>query len=284
MRFSVRFVFASSLAVALAVPAKAEPPRSSGAASDGTTFDQAVPEAIDPRYVAPPASLTTSEVASLQYQLADWAQLGRYRKDNAALPKPLGSERRVVFYGDSITEGWGANGAPFFPGKPYVNRGISGQTTAQMLLRFRQDVIELDPAAVVILAGTNDLAGNTGYATLAMIEDNLRSMTELAQAHDIRVVLSSVLPVADYPWRPGVRPAAKVRALNAWLRDYAQARGVTYLDYHAAMSNAEGGLDARLAADGVHPTPAGYAVMAPLAEAAVEEALGNQSSATSRAQ
>jgi lysophospholipase L1-like esterase len=271
MRLAARLVLAATIALALAASAKAGRQQSRSPAPDGVA-----PEAIDPRYIAAPTSLTSQDLASLQNLLADWARLGRYRKDNAALPPPLAGERRVVFYGDSITEGWGADGVPFFPGKPYVNRGISGQTTAQMLVRFRQDVIELDPAAVVILAGTNDLAGNTGYATLAMIEDNLRSMTELAQAHGIRVVLSSVLPVTDYPWRPGVRPAAKVRALNAWLRDYARTHDATWLDYHAAMSNAEGGLDARLAADGVHPTPAGYAVMAPLAQAALEEALEKQ--------
>lgn len=268
MRFAVRLVLAATVVLALATAAKAEPPV--------PVPEGVAPGAIDSRYVAAPATLTPGDVASLQYLLADWAQLGRYRKDNAALPPPPAGERRVVFYGDSITEGWGANGVPFFPGKPYVNRGISGQTTAQMLVRFRQDVIALHPTVVVILAGTNDLAGNTGYATLEMIEDNLRSMTELAQAHGIRVVLSSVLPVTDYPWRPGVRPAAKVRALNAWLRDHAQVHDAIYLDYHAAMSNADGGLDAHLATDGVHPTPAGYAVMAPLAQAAVEEALRKQ--------
>ncbi|MGH8062103.1 MAG: SGNH/GDSL hydrolase family protein [Pseudoxanthomonas sp.] len=274
MRFAISLVFAATVALALAASAKAEHAQSSLSTPDETAPDEVASKAIDSRYVAAPASLSAQDVASLQQLLADWAQLGRYRKANAALSPPLAGERRVVFYGDSITEGWGAGEALFFPGKPYVNRGVSGQTTAQMLVRFRQDVIELHPAAVVILAGTNDLAGNTGYATLAMIEDNLRSMTELAQAHGIRVVLSSVLPVADYPWRPGVRPAAKVRTLNAWMRGYAQAHDATYIDYHAAMSNAEGGLDARLAADGVHPTPAGYAVMAPLAQAALKQALG----------
>jgi acyl-CoA thioesterase-1 len=154
-----------------------------------------------------------------------------------------------------------------------VNRGIAGQTTAQMLVRFRQDVIALKPAVVVILAGTNDIAGNTGAATQAMIEDNLHSMVELAKANGIAVVLSSVLPVSDYPWRPGVQPAAKVRALNAALRAYAQQHSLVWLDYHAAMANAEGGLDPPLAKDGVHPTPAGYARMVPLAEASIQQAL-----------
>lgn len=238
--------------------------------------DGATAQANDPLYVAAPASLKPDQIASLQQRLVDWPQLARYRGENAALPPPAPGERRVVFYGDSITDGWGRTaGTRFFPGKPYVNRGISGQTTAQMLVRFRQDVIELKPAAVVILAGTNDIAGNTGPATLDMIEGNLRSMAELARANGIRVVLASVLPVSDYPWRPGLHPANTVRALNTRLRDYARDSGAVYLDYHAAMSNAEGGLDADLAADGVHPTPAGYERMAPLAQRAIDEALAS---------
>ena len=201
----------------------------------------------------------------------DYGQLGRYREANAALRAPAPDENRVVFFGDSITDGWRLDES--FPGKPYVNRGISGQTTAQMLLRFRQDVIGLKPAAVVILAGTNDIAGNTGTATQAMIEDNLQSMAELARAHGIRVVLASVLPVSDYPWRPGLQPADKVRRLNAWIGDYARRSGATYLDYWSALADAQGGMDAKLAADGVHPTPAGYAVMAPLAQKAIDRAL-----------
>lgn len=231
--------------------------------------------AVDPDYVAPAASLAPERVQVLQQRLLDWPGLARYREDNARLP--ANEAGRVVFYGDSITDGWGrVTGTSFFPGKPYVNRGISGQTTAQMLVRFRQDVIALNPDAVVILAGTNDIAGNTGPATQQMIEDNLRSMTELAQAHGIRVVLASVLPASAYPWRPGYRPAAPIRALNRWIESYARESGAVYLDYHRAMANADGGLDARLAADGVHPTPAGYAVMAPLAQRAIEEALGRK--------
>lgn len=240
----------------------------------GTLAAQDAPVATDPLLVAPADSLRPEQVRSLQQRLADWPQLSRYRADNAALPAPAKGERRVVFYGDSITDGWGrVQGTTFFPGKPYVNRGISGQTTAQMLLRFRQDVIELKPAAVVILAGTNDIAGNTGVATQAMIEDNLQSMAELARAQGIRVVLASVLPVGDYPWRPGLQPADKVRRLNAWIRDYARRSGATYLDYWSALANAQGGMDAKLAADGVHPTPAGYAVMAPLAQKAIDRVL-----------
>ena len=143
---------------------------------------------------------------------------------------------------------------------------------AQMLLRFQQDVIALKPAVVVILAGTNDIAGNTGPTTQAMIEDNLHAMVELAQAHNIRIVLASVLPVSDYPWQPGVQPAGKVTALNRALRAYAEQQGLVYLDYHTAMTNKDGGLDPELAADGVHPTAAGYAKMVPLAEAAIARA------------
>ncbi|MBU6248831.1 MAG: SGNH/GDSL hydrolase family protein [Xanthomonadaceae bacterium] len=230
--------------------------------------------AINPLYTAPPASLTPAQVATMQALLADWPQLARYRAEDARLPAPTPGERRVVFYGDSITDAWGrAAGTTFFPGQPYINRGISGQTTAQMVVRFRQDVIDLHPAAVVILAGTNDIAGNTGLASLPMIEDNLRTMTELASVHGIRVILASVLPTTDYPWHPGLAPAGRIRALNAWLKAYAKAQGAVYLDYYRALVNARGGMDRRYAADGVHPTPAGYAVMAPLARAAIASAL-----------
>ncbi|EIL96785.1 SGNH/GDSL hydrolase family protein [Rhodanobacter thiooxydans] len=254
----------------------AVPLQASGQAAAATS---APPVAINPLYTMPPASLTAEQVAAMQQQLLDWPQLGRYRDDNAQLPAPRPGTARVVFFGDSITDAWGrAEGTHFFPGKPYVNRGISGQTTAQMLLRFRQDVIALRPAAVVLLAGTNDLAGNTGLASLPMIEDNLRSMTELAQANHIRVILASVLPVSDYPWHPGLQPAGKVRALNAWLKAYAASSGATYLDYYGALANAQGGMDPDLAGDGVHPTPAGYAIMAPLAQQAIERALAKRRS------
>jgi len=228
----------------------------------------------DPTYLAAPETLTPEQVAQMQKRLLDWPQLARYRDENAALAPAAEGVRRVVFYGDSITEGWGPTGSSrFFRGKPYVNRGISGQTTAQMLVRFRQDVIDLKPAVVVILAGTNDIAGNTGPATQQMIEDNLHSMVELAKAHGIAVVLSSVLPVSAYPWRPGSHPADQVRALNAALQAYASQQGLVWLDYYAAMANAAGGLDPNLARDGVHPTDAGYAIMAPMAEHAIARAL-----------
>ena len=175
--------------------------------------------------------------------------------------------------GNSITDAWAQYFDSMFPGKPYVGRGISGQTTPQMLVRFRQDVIALKPAVVVILAGTNDIAGNTGPSTLEMIEDNLASMTELAQANGIRVVLSSVLPVFDYPWKPGLEPAPKIVALNAWIRNYATAHGAIYLDYYTAVADERGGMRSNLSTDGVHPNEAGYRVMAPLAEQAIARAL-----------
>jgi lysophospholipase L1-like esterase len=203
----------------------------------------------------------------------DWARLGRYREENAALGPPRRGEERVVFMGDSIVEGWAPYFAAMFPGKPYVARGISGQTTPQMLVRFRQDVVALKPRVVVILAGTNDIAENTGPATLEMIENNLASMTELAQASGIRVVLASVLPAFRYRWRPELEPARIIVALNTWIRDYAVSHGAVYLDFHTAMVDERQGLRGELSADGVHPHEAGYRVMAPLAERAIAQAL-----------
>jgi lysophospholipase L1-like esterase len=200
----------------------------------------------------------------------DWAYLKRYQQENTQLAP---SNDRVVFMGNSITEGWAKLFPTLFPGKPYIGRGISGQTTPQMLVRFRQDVIALKPKVVVILAGTNDIAGNTGPSTIEMIEDNVASMTEVAQANGIGVVLSAVLPVYDYPWKPGLEPASKIMALNAWMKDFAGRRGAIYLDYHSAMQDARHGLKAELTYDGVHPNEAGYRVMAPLAERAIQEAL-----------
>ena len=203
----------------------------------------------------------------------DWPNLQRYRDANAALPAPAAGENRVVFMGNSITEGWQKYFGDQFRGKPYVNRGIGGQTTPQMLVRFRQDVIALKPKVVVILAGTNDIAGNTGPSTIEMIEDNLAGMTELAMAHRIRVVLCSVLPVFDYPWRPGLEPAPKIVAVNAWMRRYADSTGNVYVDFHGAMADARQGMRAELATDGVHPNEAGYRVMAPLVERGIAAAL-----------
>lgn len=203
--------------------------------------------------------------------LADFGGLTRFKQADVALGPAAAGEDRVVFMGDSITAGWKIDES--FPGKPYVNRGIGGQTTPQMLVRFRQDVIDLKPKAVVILAGINDIAGNTGPMTLHETEENLASMAELADANGIRVVLCSVTPAFDFPWAPGLEPGPKVVALNAWLKSYAAQKDFVYVDYYAAMKDDRGGLPPALSSDGVHPLPAGYAIMTPLAEAGIEKAL-----------
>jgi lysophospholipase L1-like esterase len=203
----------------------------------------------------------------------DWADLARYQDDNQKIGLPAKGEKRIVFMGNSITAGWSNNMPDFFAGKPYVNRGISGQTTPQMLIRFRPDVVNLKPAGVVILAGINDIAGNTGPSTQKMIEDNLSSMVEIAKANGIRVVLSSVLPAYDFPWKAGMQPAEKVIALNTWIKNYAAANGCVYLDYFSPMVDERHGLKAEYTYDGVHPNLAGYQLMAPLAEKAIQESL-----------
>jgi lysophospholipase L1-like esterase len=216
-----------------------------------------------------------------QALMNDFGELSRYQSANAALAVPLAGENRVVFYGDSITDAW--NLAKTFPQKPYVNRGISGQTTSQMLLRFRQDVVNLRPKVVVILAGTNDIAGNTGPMTLEAIESNFASMAEIARANGIRVVFSSVLPVHNYTAKSEdffpLRPLVKIEALNLWLKQYCAAHGDIYLDYYVAMVDTGGLLKREYAEDGLHPNDAGYAVMVPLAEAAIQKALLQESAA-----
>jgi lysophospholipase L1-like esterase len=203
----------------------------------------------------------------------EWAYLSRYRDADAKLGPPGPADHRVIFLGDSIIELWGETDANFFANKSYVNRGIGGQTTSQMLVRFRQDVIGLEPAAVVILGGTNDIAENGGMTTLEAIEENLESMVELAQLHGIHVVLASVLPALDYPWRRGLKPADKIAALNLWIESYCARKNLVYLDFYQAMADANRGLRTGLSDDGVHPTVAGYSVMGPLAEAAIRRAL-----------
>jgi len=221
---------------------------------------------------------TAKEIAGMKAQLADWPNLARYRDENAALAPVTAGEQRVVFYGDSITDGWGRRSetGTFFPGKPYVNRGISGQTTPQMVVRFRQDVIDLHPAAVLILAGTNDVAGNTGPMTPEMTEDNFRSMADLAHANGIKVILASITPAFDYPWKHGLEPAPKIRAINAWLKDYCDQHGYTYLDYYTSLTDSDGGMKPGISFDGVHPNEKGYAIMAPLAQAAIDKTLAAQ--------
>jgi acyl-CoA thioesterase-1 len=194
---------------------------------------------------------------------ADWANLAKYRDADARLGAPAPGERRTVFFGDSITEYW--NLGESFPGMGYIDRGIAGQTTPQMRQRFEQDVLALKPAVVVILAGTNDIAGNTGPTTNESIEENLRSFAETAKASGITVVLASILPTARYGWKPKVEPVERILAVNSWIKDYAGKNGLVYLDYYSALVDAKRGLKAELSGDGVHPNKAGYAVMAPLA-------------------
>ncbi|RTY73523.1 acylhydrolase [Flavobacterium sp. ZB4P23] len=206
-------------------------------------------------------------------QAQDWPNLSKYQEQNVALKPPAAGQQRIVFMGDSITEFWSATNSEYFSGKPYINRGISGQTTPQMLIRFRADVIALQPAAVLILAGINDIAGNTGPTTLDRIENNIISMVELAQANQIKVILCSVLPAFDFPWKPNQNPAEKVMELNQLLKKYADANGIIYLDYFSAMADESNGLKAAYSGDGVHPNKLGYQVMAPLAEKAIAQVL-----------
>ena len=213
------------------------------------------------------------QIERQQRRLQDWAQLSRYRDLNTKVAQPEKSEPRVVFLGDSITDGWKI--AEYFPGKPYINRGISGQTTPQMLIRFRPDVIALKPRVVVILAGTNDIAGNTGPTTLESIEDNYTSIAELARANGIRVVFASILPIHDYGKTKVSerRSPDQIRKLNEWLKGYCEKSGHTYLDYYSRMLDDKGMLRAELAGDGLHPNADGYKIMAPLAEAAIARSL-----------
>lgn len=220
-----------------------------------------------------------AKAARFESRLQDWPFLGRYRDQNTKTSPPLKDEKRVLFFGDSITDSWKL--ADYFSGKPYVNRGIGGQTTPQMLIRFRPDVIALKPKVVVILAGTNDIAGNTGPMTLAAIEDNLASMVELARVNSINVVLASLLPVSDYEknkegkpiTQTTRRPPDQIKALNEWIKRYAAENGLTYLDYYSAMVDDKGFLKDELSDDGLHPNNKGYEVMAPLAEQAITVAL-----------
>ena len=203
-------------------------------------------------------------------QAQDWANLNRFEAANAEIGPVKEGERRVVFIGDSITEGWSELFPEFFEGKPHVNRGISGQTTGQMLIRFRQDVIELRPQTVVILAGTNDIAQNQGPTTLQAIVNNIASMAELGYANGMNVIIGSVLPAFDYQWRPGLEPNTKIPMLNAMLMDYAGSRGFMYLDYFSAMTDGNNGLQADLTTDGVHLTPQGYEMMSAIVTAAIQ--------------
>jgi acyl-CoA thioesterase I len=238
---------------------------------------QPAPQA--PLSVTPPstgfAGLDRYRTSRIAVYMNDYGQRARYREANAALPPPGAGENRVVFFGDSITDIWKINES--FPGKPYINRGIGGQTTSQLLVRFRQDVIDLQPKAVVILAGTNDIAGNTGPISNEGIEANFQSLAELARAHNVHVIYSSILPVHNYTPQSqdffAQRPMERILALNKWLKDYCAVNDLIYLDYFAAMLDDKGLLRRDLADDGLHPNKAGFAIMAPLAEKAVESSL-----------
>ncbi|RRA49501.1 GDSL-type esterase/lipase family protein [Acidipila sp. EB88] len=238
------------------------------------TSQQAPPQPVDPAHMSSDAVVAQQQELDRYRRLAnDYGQLSRYAAANAALAPALPGERRVVFFGDSITDGWHLD--QYFPGKNYVNRGIGGQTTPQMLVRFRQDVLALRPALVVILAGTNDLAGNTGPETLTQIESDYASLAELARANGVRVVFSSVMPVSNYvfPNMTTGRPPAQILTLNAWLEHYCAANSLVYLDYFKAMVDPAGMLRRELSGDGLHPNPAGFAAMTPLAAAAIDKAL-----------
>ena len=247
--------------------------------------------ALSAQNPAPPAAsapdTSCSEMATaLQRMIAqdtrlrDWPQLARYREANRTVTAPAAGESRVVFMGDSITDAWQQpRFGGFFPGKPYIDRGISGQTTPQMLVRFKRDVIDLKPKAVVILAGTNDIASNTGPMTDEDIQGNIESMADLAKAHGIKVVLSSIMPTGAYHVAAnGVpqstqRPMARIKSLNEWIKRYAAANGHVYLDYFTPMLDETGMMKAELTTDDLHPNAAGYAIMAPLAQAAIDQAL-----------
>ena len=224
----------------------------------------------------PPPPGLPSPLRSAYTAINDFGALARYAAENQKVQPPAPGEERVVFMGDSITDGWGRGvKAPFFPGKPYINRGISGQTTAQMLLRFYADVVALQPKAVVFLAGTNDIGGNLGPVTMESIENNLAAMTDIARANGIKVVMASLTPVCDYH-RPQTaqRPPEKIKELNAWIKDYAERRHFVFLDYYSATVDDKGFFKAEITNDGLHPNEAGYAIMGPLAQKAIDQALG----------
>jgi len=206
--------------------------------------------------------------------LTAWADLSRYKADNAALPEAAKGEKRVVFYGSSSVDNWGRrNDSVFFPGEPYVNRGISGETTAQMLLRFEQDVVALKPAAVVFLGGTNDPAGNSGPMTLEMSEANIAAMAAIAKESGIKMILASQLPVTRFPWNRCVQPGADLLALSAWEKEYATANRLAYVDFYSALVGDDGSFRPGLSVDGVHPTKRGYELMTPVAEDVIRKVL-----------
>ena len=256
----MKFVFISLLLLSTSLPAQQTAPASAPIVAQELTV--------------PISTLSPKQIENMQKKLADWPDLAHYHDENAKLGDPPPGEKRVVFMGDSITEIWGKGRGKFFPGKPYVNRGISGQTTPQMLTRFQQDVLSLKPTVVVIAGGVNDIAGNTGPEPLETITDNYRSMVTLAKAAHIRVVLTAPVPASWFPWRPGAHPGETVRQLNEWIKEYARTEHVVYADYYSAMVDDQGGIRQDLSYDkAVHPNDAGYSIMEPIAQRAIDSAL-----------
>ncbi|MEO8823259.1 MAG: SGNH/GDSL hydrolase family protein [Ginsengibacter sp.] len=224
-------------------------------------------------FLAPSLQAQKDSVTERLNQSNDWPNLRRYRSENEKIGLPAANENRVVFMGNSITDGW-INARPdFFRKNPYLDRGISGQTTPQMLIRFRQDVIDLKPKVVVILAGINDIAENTGPSSVEMIENNLMSMAQLAKANNIKVVMCSILPAYAFPWRPGINPVEKVSSVNKWMKNYAAKNHFVYVDYYDAMADERKGLPENLSKDGVHPTAEGYQIMESVVVPGIEKAL-----------
>ena len=269
---------AALLVVAMILSGSVGVAQGAAAASGQVTSGASAPAQVAaPAQAAAPARpplSTEQQLAALQKKMLDWAQLGYYRDRNAALAAPAAGEQRVVFYGDSITELWGRSWKASFGDKPYVDRGISGQTSAQMVVRFHQDVVDLHPKVVVILAGTNDVAENTGPMTQEATLDDFRAMVEMARVNGIKVVVGAIPPAGDFPWRKGLEPAPKIQAMNARLEAWCKSEGVVWVDYYSALTDAEGAMKPGLSLDGVHPTPAGFAIMTPLAEAGIAKALG----------
>jgi len=258
-RSNIRTVAQALFAILLSLPALAQQPAPSIPSTGFPGLDE---------YRASRISIYTD----------DFGQLARYRQADAALAPPAAGEKRVIFVGDSITDYWKL--PDYFPGKAYINRGIDGQTTPQMLVRFRQDVIDLHPKVVVMLAGTNDIAGVTGRTSNEDIESNYASMAELARAHGIRMVFASVLPVHNYTHDAeesfALRPRERILALNKWLKDYCAKNRLVYLDYFSALVDERGMLTRTLSDDGLHPNDAGYKIMAPLAEKTIQKALAEK--------
>lgn len=206
----------------------------------------------------------------------DWVNLKKYARSNERLGSPAVGEKRVVFMGNSITESWAVIDSSFFKENEYIGRGISGQVSSQMLLRFRQDVIDLKPTLVVILAGTNDIAENAGPITLKDIVANIISMTELAHENNIKVIISSVLPAYDFPWRQGLQPAKKIIMLNSMIKTYCDKNNISYVDYYSKMVDERKGLDKKYTNDGVHPTYDGYKIMESLVQTAIKNVLNSK--------